>query len=319
MRPGGAEVDVLQRRVEPHREPEGRGRVARAHDHAELLAAEPAHDVGAAQRGAQQVGQPPQHLVARAVSVHVVHPLEIVDVEHEQRHRVVRATRTRELGAQALVEVAVVEEPGERVGLRLLLQPRAGVRVVERQPGGVGERARELELGRGEMRGLADAVDVERALEDAAGDQRHRDERLRLVGGRARHDLGPRVEVRVVGVHRLAPLDGPARDPLAEGGGRAHDLVGPAVACEHRGEQLPLLVGLVEREPVVGHEIEQRVGDPVQHRVERLLGEHVVEDLRQAPVQLNEPVRGGASGSAVGCSRLAERGSAAAKRCRHQP
>ena len=86
----------------------------------------------------------------------------------------------RQLAAEALVEVAVVVEPGERVGLRLALEPRADVRVVECQRSRVAEPLRELELGVAEGRVLADPVDVERALEDAAGDQRHADQRLRI-------------------------------------------------------------------------------------------------------------------------------------------
>ena len=67
----------------------------------------------------------------------------------------------------------------------------------------------------GEARAGAEAVDVERALDGAAGDERDGDEGLGLVR-RARHGLHARVEVRVVHELRLAVVDRPARDPLAE-------------------------------------------------------------------------------------------------------
>ena len=122
------------------------GGVARAHDHAELLAAEPADDVLGPNRGAQRVREQPQQLVADAVAVHVVDALEVVDVEHQHRHRTVRPARLLERVQQPLVEGAVVEQPGERVGARLVLEPRADLRVVERERGGVAEALRQLEL-----------------------------------------------------------------------------------------------------------------------------------------------------------------------------
>ena len=106
-----------------------------------------------------------EDLVADRVSADVVDALELVDVEHQQRHRVAGAAGTHQLGAQPLVEVAVVVEAGERVGLRLVLEPGADLRVVERERGCVAEPLRELELVLVERRGLAEPVDVERALE----------------------------------------------------------------------------------------------------------------------------------------------------------
>ena len=74
---------------------------------------------------------------------------------------------------EALVEEAVVVEPGQRVGLREMLEARLHLRVVERERGCVAEPLRELELVLVELCVLADAVDVERALQRAARDQRH--------------------------------------------------------------------------------------------------------------------------------------------------
>ena len=102
----------------------------------------------------------------------VVDLLEVVDVEHQQGDGVACSARARELCAQPLVEDAVVVEAGERVGLRLVLEPRTHLRVVERERCGVAEPLRELELVVREGRAVADAVDVERALQRAARDQR---------------------------------------------------------------------------------------------------------------------------------------------------
>jgi hypothetical protein len=55
-----------------------------------------------------------------------------------------------QLGAQAVVEVAVVVEAGQGVGLRLELEARADLRVVERECSRVAEALREVELLLGE-------------------------------------------------------------------------------------------------------------------------------------------------------------------------
>ena len=132
---------------------------------------------------------------------------------------------------------------------------------------------------------LADAVDVERALQLPARDQRHGDERLGL-DRRARDEAHARVEVRLVREHGLAVVDRPAGDALAEREALAHDLVRPLAARED-GEQLALrLVRLVDVDVLVRDELGERVGDPLEQGVEALLGEHVVEDLGEAPVRL---------------------------------
>ena len=131
---------------DPAREAERVARVARGHDHAELLAAEPADDVRGAHDALEEVGQLDEHEVAEAVAVDVVHPLEVVEVEHEHGDRVVRPARPVQLGAKAVVEVAVVVEAGEGVRLRLQLERRAHLRVVERERGRVAEALRQLEL-----------------------------------------------------------------------------------------------------------------------------------------------------------------------------
>ena len=200
----------------------------------------------------------------------------------------VRPARLLQRGQQALVEAAVVEEAGQRVGLRLVLEPRADLRVVERERGGVGEALRELELVVGEEAVLADPVDVEHALDPRARDQRDRDQRLG-VDRRARDEAHARVEVRLVDVRGLAVPRRPAGDALVEADLRRHDLVGLLVAREAPAVRTPLrLVGLVDRERVVRDQVAERVGDPHEQRVEALLGEHLVEDVGEPPVRLDE-------------------------------
>ena len=227
------------------------------------------------------------------MAVDVVHALEVVDVEHQQRHRVVRPVRARELGPQPLVEVAMVVEARERVGLRLALEARADVGVVERERGRVAEPARELELLGREDRVLAEPVDVERALDLVPREQRHADQRLGLVVRRAGHDLAPagrRCAAFVCTGSRCSTAQ-PVR-PSPNCGRRAEDLVGPPVAREHGDQQAPRLVGLVDGEALVGDEVGERVRDPVEQRVEALLGEDVVEDLGEAAVRLDERLGG---------------------------
>ncbi len=285
------DVDLAQSLGEPSGEPERVAGVARRHDHAELLAADAADDVGAANGVARDARDLNQHLVADAVAVHVVDALEVVEVEHQHGDRVVRARCARQLCTQALVEVAVVVETGERVGLREMLEARTDLRVVERERRGVAERPREMELVLGELGVLADPVDVERALERAARDQRDRDHRLGL-DRRARHGDRARIEVGAVRPHGPAVLDRPAGDSLAEAGPAAHDLVLVHLrASLERHEHAPVLVGLVDVQRLVRHQVAERDDDAVEEVLEALLGEHLVEHLGETTVRLGERLR----------------------------
>src|SRR3954447_17230944 len=81
---------------------------------------------------------------------------------------------------QPLVENAVVEEAGERVRACLMLEARPDLGVVERQRRRVAKALRDLELGLAERDGVALAVDVERALDLAARNERDADQGLGL-------------------------------------------------------------------------------------------------------------------------------------------
>ena len=205
------------------------------------------------------------------------------------------------------MEEAVVVETGQRVGLREMLEPRTDLRVVERQRGRVAEPLGELELVLGEGCVRPEPVDVERALERAARDQRHDDHRLGLVR-RARDDGDARVEMGLVRPHRRPLRDGPARQPLVELGPVVHDLfLVLGRAGEDRHELTARLVGLVDVQRLVRHQIGERHRDAIEQRVEALLGHHLMEDLGQPTVRLDErlgvsaAVRGRSAGERGPC------------------
>ena len=77
------------------------------------------------------------------------------------------------------------------------------------------------------------------------------------------------IEVGAIREHRLALLDGPARDPLSE----CERLVGEhlvrVLAPGKDGTKVArAFVRLVEREVVVRNQLADRVGDPLEERVE---------------------------------------------------
>ena len=258
------------------------------------------------------VGELGEDLVADAVAVDVVDALEVVDVEHHDADGLVRRGRVRELAAEPLVEVAVVEEAGQRVRLRLELEPRADVRVVERERGGVAEADASSNSSSVNARVLALAVDVERALEapratsgttisasgsiGVPGTKRTRGSRcawFESTGSRCSHR--------------------PAGDALAEREAASLITSRPTSSGrQHRVELALDLVGLVDVHVVVRDQLGERVRDAVEERVEALLGEHVVEDVREPAVRLDEAARPRAA-SAAGIRRdeaHAARGSA---------
>ena len=185
------------------------------------------------------------------------------------------------------MEGAVIPEAREGVGLRLQLETRPDVGVVEREGGRVAEPDREPELFLRELL-QADAVDVEGTLDPPACDQRDGDQRLR-IGRRALDEPHPRVEVGAVCQHGLLVLDGPAGDPLSE----AERLVGEhfvriVAPGKHAAELASGLVRFVEGEIVVRNQLTDRVGDPLEQGVERLLREHVMEHVGETAVRLDE-------------------------------
>ena len=127
-----------------------------------------------------------------------------------------------------------------------------------------------------------------RALDRAAGDEGDGDQRLG-IRRRAFDEAHARVEIGPIRQHGLAVRDRPAGDPLPEAERLVGDhLVGVGASGEDAPELSRGLVGLVDGEVVVGDELGERVRDPLEQRVEGLLGEHVVKDVGEPAVRVEE-------------------------------
>ncbi len=213
----------------------------------------------------------------------VVDLLEVVDVEDHDCNAIVSPAAPGELCTQPFVEVAVVEETGQGIGLSGHFQLNAPLRVVESEGRSVAEARYELKLLIAEGGLLAQPEDVECSLDGAPGNQGNRDERLRLNWS-ALHELNAWIEVRLVRKNRLPSFDRPTGDTGPKRHLFSHDLVGERVLRNDRNQQPLHFVRLVYDQGVVVEEGRQRLGDAVEEGVEALLREHLVEDLGQAPV-----------------------------------
>ena len=91
------------------------------------------------------VGDLGQHGVAAEVADAVVDPLEVVEVEDDQRHEALVALRARAISRlEELVEEPAVVQAGERVELGLLARLAVAARVGDRGPGPPGQRVERL-------------------------------------------------------------------------------------------------------------------------------------------------------------------------------
>ena len=141
-RPGG----VAHRAHEALGGAGGLGLVGVGEDHGELLAAGAADDVARPHVAFEDVAEGDQDLVADRVAVDVVDALEVVDVEQDEADRGVVARGARQLGGEALVEVAAVEEAGQLVGAGLDGEQLAPARVVVGEGRERGEALDQLRL-----------------------------------------------------------------------------------------------------------------------------------------------------------------------------
>ena len=82
---------------------------------AELVPAEARRHVVLAGRLLERLGDPDQRPVARDVAVGGVDVPEVVDIDHEERHRPVETARATELLAERRLEVPEVVEAGLRL------------------------------------------------------------------------------------------------------------------------------------------------------------------------------------------------------------
>ena len=147
MRPTSASASVVLRR--PQRE------------HDELVAADAGDGVRLSDDRLEAPCDRAEHLVARLVSADVVDALEPVEVDDEERERLLGAPRARERLLDPVVEQRTVRQPGQRVaqgkslrglasarrgaGSRRTPRPRASTRSRTRRPGGRAGRARARE------------------------------------------------------------------------------------------------------------------------------------------------------------------------------
>ena len=85
--------------------------------------------------------------------------------------------------------------------------------------------------------------------------------------------------------------------PSPNGKRSLQDLVRVLAAHERRHELALRLVGLVDVQRLVRDDLGERVGDPHEQRVEALLGEQVVEDVREPAVGVDRRVAAGRQGT----------------------
>ena len=116
-------------------------------DDRELVAADAAGDVGAADDRAHALGELREHGVAGQVADPLVDRLEVVDVEDDEREPAVVAVRAGDLARERVVEVAPVVEARERVEVGELARLAEAARVLDRRA-----RVRGELLERGESR-----------------------------------------------------------------------------------------------------------------------------------------------------------------------
>src|SRR3954469_1848019 len=107
------------------------GEVGAGEDERELLPAPASRGVDLADGRVEDPSHRAQHDVAGRVPVAVVHALEAVDVEEDERHlAALRTCDARDLDRERLLGMAAVREPGETVDERLPLDDAVEPRVL---------------------------------------------------------------------------------------------------------------------------------------------------------------------------------------------
>jgi hypothetical protein len=104
------------------------------------------------------------------VTVHVVDPLEVVQIDHQHCHRPSCRLALCHRGPQALLEGSLVVQAGEGIALSAALEPHPDLGVVEREGERVREALRELDLLAREA-STGRPRDVERPLVTATRDE----------------------------------------------------------------------------------------------------------------------------------------------------
>ena len=194
----------------------------------ELVAAVAGDLVVRAQLALQRLGDPPQQLVAGGVPARVVDALEVVEVEDHRAERRLVAPRAGDLLADPDLHRAVVEDAGQRVGARDVLDVLVGLGVAaaRRSPG-----RRSPPACAGRRRGRGGARSSRSRARRAA--RRPTPSAPRARSG-SRSPPGPSGWATsrsvVVGDERLAGLEHAARGALAGLDAHAVPVLGDAVA-----------------------------------------------------------------------------------------
>ena len=92
-------------------------------EHGKLLAAVTGRDVAVAHARAEDTGERSQRFVTGRVTIAIVERLEVVDVEHQHRQRLVPGAVLERL-LDRLIEGAAVGEAGSRIGVGLAVEGR---------------------------------------------------------------------------------------------------------------------------------------------------------------------------------------------------
>ncbi len=104
-------------------------------DHAELGALEPGDHVDLAQLRAPRGGGLLDQAVALLLAAQHVERAQVVEVDHRDRHRRLRAAGARELARQLVVPRAARAEAGQRIGQRERADARAQLLALDRHRG----------------------------------------------------------------------------------------------------------------------------------------------------------------------------------------
>ena len=224
---------------------------AHGHQHGELVAAEARHDVALAQPVVQHHGHRRQHAVAGAVAEVVVHPLEVVQVEQEQRAAHPVAAAVRDVAVQLLLEAAPVEQAGQRVVVGHVAQAR------------LGRCALDLQLPR--VRHVDPGADHVRDIAVRAGQRGGRPlDQPQVAVARAPVELG--AHGRLAGAQRShAVLGDPplvGRDQVEQRVGRLQ--LGGGVAQQRLAGAIP------PDEPAIGVDDDDQRRRSVEHRIQEL-------------------------------------------------
>ena len=109
--------------VQPSRHRRRTGAAGGRQENRELVAADPRDEIGPSRTRAQQRRRLYQHPVAPRMTITIVHGLEIIQIDQQQRNRTAAACPQRERGADGPSKKAAVRQAGQVVGQGERLRP----------------------------------------------------------------------------------------------------------------------------------------------------------------------------------------------------